>query len=145
MPSFTSETAETTKGIASRWAKALTGLSQKSVWVALEGDLGAGKTTFVQGVTEGVGIDSAYYVTSPTFTMINEYRSPSRAVRVVHMDLYRIKDAHEAVSLGIEEYDQPNTLVLVEWPERIQGFRYDYRVSLSIQSDQSRMVQIDGT
>jgi tRNA threonylcarbamoyladenosine biosynthesis protein TsaE len=82
--------------------------------VALSGQLGAGKTTFVQGLAEGLGVPADRHVASPTFALVNEH--PGR-VPLVHVDFYRIKDPSELPELGIEEaYDQAATAI--EWAER---------------------------
>lgn len=83
--------------------------------VTLRGDLGAGKTTFVQAIARGLGVHEP--VTSPTFALVHEYAG-TRA-RVVHCDLYRLKGVHEAATLGLDDLlAEPGTVVLVEWPER---------------------------
>jgi tRNA threonylcarbamoyladenosine biosynthesis protein TsaE len=82
--------------------------------IALTGPLGAGKTTFVQGLADGMGIPPDRHVASPTFALVNEH--PGR-IPLVHVDFYRIKDPAELPELGIEEaYDQSATAI--EWAER---------------------------
>lgn len=78
----------------------------------LEGDLGAGKTTFAQGVAKGLGVNE--FVNSPTFVIINEYFSGR--LPLYHMDLYRVEDEAQLYDLGIEEYFFGNGVCLVEWP-----------------------------
>ena len=78
----------------------------------LEGDLGAGKTTFAQGAAKGLGVDE--FVNSPTFVIINEYFSGR--LPLYHMDLYRVEDESQLYDLGIEEYFFGNGVCLVEWP-----------------------------
>ena len=79
----------------------------------LEGDLGAGKTTFTQGLAEGLGVDE--FVNSPTFVIINEYFSGH--LPLYHMDLYRLEDEAQLSDLGVEEYFFGNGVSVVEWPE----------------------------
>ena len=79
----------------------------------LEGDLGAGKTTFTQGLAEGLGVDA--FVNSPTFVIINEYFSGH--LPLYHMDLYRLEDEAQLYDLGVEEYFFGNGVSVVEWPE----------------------------
>jgi tRNA threonylcarbamoyladenosine biosynthesis protein TsaE len=82
--------------------------------IALVGPLGAGKTTFVQGLAEGMGVSADRHVASPTFALVNEH--PGR-IPLVHVDFYRIKDPSELPELGIEEaYDQAATAI--EWADR---------------------------
>ena len=83
------------------------------VW-ALVGDLGAGKTHFVQGVAAGLGASAS--VTSPTFTLVHEY--PGGRLTLFHFDLYRLRSASEALELGWEEYLDAGGLVVVEWADR---------------------------
>ncbi len=82
--------------------------------LALQGELGAGKTTFVQGLLKGLAIlDTAQ---SPTFTYLQIYQG---AIPVYHFDLYRLKNAQDFVFLGFEEYLFGNGIAVVEWPDRI--------------------------
>ncbi len=92
----------------------------KGVVFTLIGDLGAGKTHFVKGFVKGLGSDEL--VTSPTFTLLNVYEKGK--VPVYHFDMYRLEDLSEAQELGFDEYFNLNTLdgiVLVEWPEKVDG------------------------
>lgn len=83
--------------------------------VALVGPLGAGKTTFAQGLLKGLGVQG--YVTSPSFTIANEYRGRAK---VVHLDLYRIDRAEELWEVGLEEYLSGDYVIVVEWAEKIE-------------------------
>lgn len=81
----------------------------------LHGDLGAGKTTFAQGVAEGLGIDSP--VQSPTFTLVREHQAKS--MKFYHLDLYRLESPDELEDIGYETYIEPvDGVSLIEWPER---------------------------
>jgi len=82
--------------------------------IALQGELGAGKTTFVQGLARALGI--ARPVTSPTFTLVGEY--PGGRLLLVHMDLYRLRSPDDLLTIGFPEYLERKALVAVEWPER---------------------------
>ena len=84
--------------------------------LALHGELGSGKTCFVQGLAVALGLRAI--VTSPTFTLVHEYRG---ARPLVHIDLYRIRDADDALQLGFEEYLAGEGLCAVEWPERAEA------------------------
>lgn len=85
--------------------------------VALVGELGAGKTCFAKGIAQGVGVPETYYITSPTFTLVNEY--PGR-IPLYHMDVYRLSDSGEMGDIGYEEYLNGTGVVVVEWAEKIE-------------------------
>ena len=82
--------------------------------VCLEGDLGAGKTTFTQGLCAALGAKRA--VTSPTFCIVSEH--PAADFLVVHMDLYRLHDEDEVLQIGWEDYLAHGAVLVVEWPDR---------------------------
>jgi tRNA threonylcarbamoyladenosine biosynthesis protein TsaE len=82
--------------------------------VALQGELGAGKTTFVQGMARALGITRP--VTSPTFTLVGEY--PGGSMLLVHMDLFRLRSPDDLLTIGFQEYLDRRALMAVEWPER---------------------------
>lgn len=82
--------------------------------VALQGDLGAGKTTFMQGIGGALGVSRP--VTSPTFTLSVEYPTPR--FKLVHMDLYRLSGPDDLLTIGYPEYLENGAVVAVEWPER---------------------------
>ena len=87
--------------------------------VILHGDLGAGKTTLVKGIAEGLDAASQDDVTSPTFTLIHEYRGPK--VTLYHVDLYRIETERELATLGLDElFAEEGNLVLLEWGEKFR-------------------------
>lgn len=96
------------------------GLPQNTA-IALSGDLGSGKTTFVRGLARGLGITAT--VTSPTYNIYTTYQG---RLQLLHMDAYRLHDAHELDSLTIDEFLKPPYLIAVEWPENIHGFFEDY-------------------
>jgi tRNA threonylcarbamoyladenosine biosynthesis protein TsaE len=83
--------------------------------VALSGTLGSGKTRFAAGICQGLGV--RVHVTSPTFTIINEYPSP--VATVAHIDMYRIRNRREVAELGLEEYFSDRFVCLIEWPEPV--------------------------
>lgn len=90
--------------------------------VCLEGDLGAGKTTFTQGLAAALGVTGR--VTSPTFCIVQEHpaadsaRSPDCPTLLVHMDLYRLHDEDDVLAIGWEDYLSRGAVLVVEWPER---------------------------
>ena len=84
--------------------------------IALQGEMGAGKTTFIHALCIVLGVNDP--VTSPTFSIINQYKR-TNGQTVYHMDLYRIKDQQEAVNAGIEDCLYSGNICLVEWPEKV--------------------------
>ena len=107
-----SVSAEQTTELACRIGERL----QKGDVLALSGELGSGKTCFTGGLARGLGIDEKYRITSPTFTLINEY--PAK-FNLYHFDIYRIKDYTEFEELGYEEYFSGEGVVVIEWAEKI--------------------------
>lgn len=86
--------------------------------IALDGDLGAGKTVFSRGFARGLGITEP--VSSPTYTIVQEYPLPGGRGMLYHLDLYRIENSASALAFGVDEFlDDPESVALVEWPERI--------------------------
>lgn len=110
---FKSGSAEETEAFAAKLAQAL----PPSTVIALDGNLGAGKTVFARGFARGLGITEP--VSSPTYTIIQEYPL-SGGGYLYHMDLYRISDSVSALGFGIDEFlNADDSYSLVEWPERI--------------------------
>jgi len=100
--------------------------------VVLTGDLGAGKTTLVKGIADSFNAAEQHEVTSPTFTLIHEYRGPK--VTVYHIDLYRIETERELETLGIDELlRDPNALVLIEWGEKFVRFQRERDVEIALE------------
>ncbi|MCL4557136.1 MAG: tRNA (adenosine(37)-N6)-threonylcarbamoyltransferase complex ATPase subunit type 1 TsaE [Deltaproteobacteria bacterium] len=109
--------------------------------IGLSGELGAGKTTFVKGFASAYGI-SRDAVTSPTFTIINEYAGPPR---IVHADLYRIATDDDLVRTGLYDTDTGSGFLLVEWPERFKSLAnyLDLFLIFSIKKD-GRVIEVKG-
>lgn len=86
--------------------------------VALTGELGAGKTCLTQGIAIGLGVSGSYPVTSPTFTLVNEY--PGNEAVLYHLDVYRLKDSTDLDEMGYEEYLLGGGVLVIEWAEKIR-------------------------
>ena len=110
-------------------AQALVEELPKRAVLALHGDLGAGKTCFVQGIALALGINQP--VTSPTFTIVNEYHGDRY---LCHIDLYRLSGADEVLALGFDEYLEAEGIVAVEWPERAEEIFPADIINISIKS-----------
>lgn len=138
-----SHSAEETRRLGNDFASHVEGGSV----LALSGDLGAGKTTLTQGLLEGLGAEGPY--TSPTFVIMKQYEvsgAASRKVRrIYHVDAYRV-GSKEILALGWEEWiDDPEGLVIVEWPERVAGILPEKyaRVSIEHVDETSRKISIE--
>lgn len=107
--SFEVHSVEETWSVAREFAKTL----KPGDVVCLEGDLGAGKTTFTQGLAAALGVPGR--VNSPTFCIVQEHRG---AVLLVHMDLYRLHGEDDVIAIGWEDYLAEGAILVVEWPER---------------------------
>jgi len=99
--------------------------------VLLRGDLGAGKTTLVKGIAEGFGAARAEDVTSPTFTLIHEYRGPN--ITLYHIDLYRIDTQRDLETLGLDDLIAPNSILLIEWGEKFPRWQRDRKVEITLE------------
>lgn len=97
--------------------------------VSLEGPLGAGKTILVKGVAVGNGLRDASVVTSPTFTLVQEYAG---RLHLYHLDVYRLKSAAEVVALGFSEMVRSDAAVLIEWADRITELLPDDRLTIRL-------------
>lgn len=98
-------------------------------FVALHGGLGAGKTVLVRGVGAALGVTE---VTSPTFTIVQEYETQPR---LLHFDAYRLSDADELYAIGFEDYLAQNAIILMEWAELVQAALPPERLEISIDGD----------
>ena len=110
--------------------------------ILLRGDLGAGKTTLVKGIAEGFQAARADDVTSPTFTLVHEYRGPD--VTLYHIDLYRIETEKELETIGLDDLLAPGSILLVEWGEKFPRFVKERNVEIVLErvGDNDRRLQI---
>ena len=111
--------------------------------VILAGDLGAGKTTLVKGIAEGFRAASEDDVTSPTFTLIHEYRGPSATV--YHIDLYRVDTQRELETLGLDDLMSDNSLLLIEWGDKFERFKRERDVEITMErvSENERRIRVN--
>jgi len=99
--------------------------------VLLRGDLGAGKTTLVKGIAEAFHAASADEVTSPTFTLVHEYRGPN--VNLYHIDLYRVDTQRELETLGLDDLMAEDNILLVEWGEKFPRLQRDQNAEIILE------------
>lgn len=110
--------------------------------LCLNGDLGAGKTTLTKSI--GLGLDVNDYITSPTFTLINEYTG---RIPLYHFDVYRLENAHEIDDLGFDDYFYGNGVSIIEWAEKIENTLPKDRMVINMRrgnNDNERILEIDG-
>ncbi len=107
---------------------------------AFSGEMGAGKTTFIQALCRKLGVRTE--VNSPTFSLVNEYFTPAGS-SIFHFDLYRIETQDELFDMGYEEYFFSDSLCLIEWPEKAQNLIPDDAlwVSIIIDENEARLIQ----
>ena len=129
---------EQTRAIASALADGLKGGDV----VVLAGDLGAGKTTFVQGAA--AALDVRAHVTSPSFVLVREYAGRAR---IVHADVYRMRSLQEVIDLGYEELFAPDTITFIEWGDAVGDVLPDARFEVEIraESEDGRRITIRAT
>lgn len=109
--------------------------------LALNGDMGVGKTTFIKSLCDIMGVKDE--VTSPTFSLVNEYLS-SEYGKIYHFDFYRIEDEEEAWNIGLDDYLYSNAFCFIEWPEKIRNFIPPKTAELNISLEgQIRVFQLN--
>ena len=135
MERFISKSESETVGFGKKFA----GNLEAGSFVALYGDLGAGKTRFVKGVCDAFEVKEV--VNSPTFTIVNEYHGK---LPVFHIDLYRMNSVEEILGIGFDEYLESGGVCLVEWAEKLNGIipgkRYD--VKMAVVDDSTREITV---
>ena len=137
MAEYITHSERETEDLGARFAETLPG----GTVVAMYGDLGAGKTAFVRGMARGMGIDCR--VSSPTFTIVNEYLGPRE---LIHFDMYRLSGADELFDIGWEDYLARGAVCAVEWSENVEDafFGDEARVTIEKLSDSARKITIEG-
>jgi tRNA threonylcarbamoyladenosine biosynthesis protein TsaE len=137
---FTTHSAEETIELGRHLAREL----KPPQLVILRGDLGAGKTTLVKGIAEGFQAASQEDVTSPTFTLIHEYRGP--AINVFHIDLYRIDTERELETLGLDDLYGDSNVLLIEWGNKFPRLARDRHIEISVKrrGEDERRIRVSG-
>ncbi len=125
-------------------AKQFVALMGDETVYAFHGEMGAGKTTFIRELCRALGVEEDF-TNSPSFSIINEYRSDTTAELIYHFDLYRLENIDEALEIGVEDYFDSGALCLLEWPERIEPLLPDDTVvvDIKVNPDQSRTLTVD--
>lgn len=128
-----------------RAAEEFLGLMDDRTVYAFNGEMGAGKTTFINALVRALGVPEEEATGSPTFAIVNEYRSDTTAELIYHFDLYRIENLEQAFDIGIEDYLDSGALCLIEWPDRIDDILPDdtVRVDIDILPDGSRKLTVN--
>lgn len=137
MTEFITNSELETEQLGERLAKAVSG----GAVIAMYGDLGAGKTAFVRGMARGMGLTCR--VSSPTFTIVNEYLGERE---LIHFDMYRLSGAEELFDIGWEDYISRGAVCVVEWSENVQDafFGGEIKVTIDKLSDTGRRISIEG-
>lgn len=113
---------------------------QEDTVFAFNGQMGAGKTTFIKALCEALGVSEP--VTSPTFAIVNEYRSDETGELIYHFDFYRIKKLEEAYDMGCEDYFYSGAVCLIEWPELVEDLLPGNTVwvDIKVNEDETRTI-----
>lgn len=138
---FYSESTSMTEEIACEMAKKLSG----GEIITLDGDLGAGKTAFVRGLARGIGASDI--VSSPTFTIVNEYRTGR--IPLLHFDVYRLGSSDEMYDIGWEDYVSQNAVIVMEWSVIVSDILPNDCIRINISKDYSksddyRIITVEG-
>ena len=133
------DSIETIREAAKQFVAAL----EESTVFAFYGKMGAGKTTFIKALCEELGVTDP--ITSPTFAIVNEYRSDSTGELIYHFDFYRIKKLEEVYDMGYEDYFYSGALCFIEWPELVEELLpgHTVRVEIKEQEDGSRLLTME--
>ena len=124
------------------FGRTLTGLLAPPKLVLLRGDLGAGKTTLIKGIAAGFQAASEEDVTSPTFTLVHEYRGPTATL--YHIDLYRVDTPRQLETLGLDDLFAENSVLLIEWGEKFARLVRDRDVEITLErvGENDRKIQV---
>ena len=124
------------------FGRTLTGLLAPPKLVLLRGELGAGKTMLIKGIAAGLEAASEEDVTSPTFTLVHEYRGPK--ANLYHIDLYRIDTPRQLETLGLDDLVTENSVLLIEWGDKFARFVRDRDVEITLErvGENDRKIQV---
>jgi tRNA threonylcarbamoyladenosine biosynthesis protein TsaE len=124
------------------FGRTLTGLLAPPKLVLLRGELGAGKTMLIKGIAAGFEAASEEDVTSPTFTLVHEYRGPK--ANLYHIDLYRIDTPRQLETLGLDDLVTENSVLLIEWGDKFARFVRDRDVEITLErvGENDRKIQV---
>lgn len=139
MKKFVTESAQQTMNIAEKYAKECS----KGTVIAFFGGLGLGKTTFTKGFAKGLGVTND--ITSPTFSIVNEYRTDT--LNLYHFDMYKVESWEDLYSVGYFDYLDGNNILIIEWSENVENALPDNTVYIRIikgESDNERIIYIGG-
>ena len=125
------------------FGRTLTELLAPPKLVLLRGDLGAGKTTLVKGIAAAFDAAAEEDVTSPTFTLVHEYRGPQ--ANLYHIDLYRIDTLRELETLGLDDLRSDNSILLIEWGEKFPRLvrERDVEIALEREGENGRRIRVN--
>jgi tRNA threonylcarbamoyladenosine biosynthesis protein TsaE len=120
-------------------AKSLLEFAGEQKFFIFEGDMGAGKTTFIKSLCETLGVEDV--VSSPTFSIVNEYESEFGPI--YHFDFYRLKSLREAYDIGYEEYFYSGNYCLIEWPSKVEELMPDeyIKVQITVTGNEQRLFE----
>jgi len=137
---FQTSSAEETMAVGRSIAASL----KPPLMLILRGDLGAGKTTLVKGIVEALGAGDPEDVTSPTFTLVHEYESPTQPTKLYHLDLYRLEEDRQLAALGIDEMFDSGSILLIEWGEKFPSIlsRADGEIVLTHEGGDARSINV---
>ncbi len=142
MKTIESNHSNDTRSLGEKLGKKVLEKIRSGFSIALYGELGAGKTTFVQGFAKGLGVSEKYYITSPTYNIINEY--PADKLTLCHLDLYRLESVDELDTIGFDDLIDDRHILVVEWPEILKqiSFKFDIEINFKFDTHYNRMISI---
>lgn len=135
---YVSHSAEETIAFGQR----LAGRIESPLLILLVGELGSGKTTLAKGIVSGLGGAAEYDVTSPSFTLVREYRG---RFHLFHVDLYRVESSHDFETLGLEDLLAEEAIILIEWGEKLRPPMNvpTWRIAFEVLEDSSRHLLLE--